>query len=914
MIVFVNGVPKEATPSAGQCLRTLLRDFGCFGVKKGCDAGDCGACTVHLDGKPVHSCLVSAFRAEGRSVTTIEGLGSPERLHPMQKALLDAQGFQCGFCTAGLVMTAAALDQGQRTNLANALKGNLCRCTGYRAIADAIGSVRHVEAAEPGKACARNLPAPAGPDVVTGRVRFTMDLPATGALQGLLHMKILRSPYASARIRRIDAAAALAMPGVVAILTHSDAPQRHFSSARHHHSTDDPDDTLVLDPILRFSGQRVAAVVAESEAAAEAALGLIDIDYDILEAVLDPEQAMRPRAPIVHDKPISSRIAKPERNILAELHRELGNVETGFIEADVVHEGTYVSQRVQHAHLETHGAIGWLDGDARLNIRTSSQTPFLTRDALCALYDLPRERVRVFAKRIGGGFGGKQEMLVEDIVALAVLKTGRPVKLEFTRQEQFLASTSRHPMRIAIKAGARRDGTLTAISMHILSDTGAYGNHGAGVLFHGSNESIALYRCPNKKVDGYAVYTNTLPAGAFRGYGLSQTNFAVESAMDELARQLGMNPFEFRRRNAVRPSDAMDSGAGAPHDVQYGSYGLDQCLDIVEAAFARAPPAAVPSEWLLGRGMAAGMIDTIPPRGHHAEARMRLAEDGSYELAVGTAEFGNGTTTVHAQIAAVVLGTTVDHIRINQSDTDVVAHDTGAFGGTGTVVAGSATYDAATALRDAVLDFAATWTKVDRSKCALGAGNMLVGDQRVRLAQLLLAAKAAGVNLSGQGYASGTPRSVAFNVQGFEVAVHRRYGEVRILRSIHAADAGTVINPMQCRGQIEGGVAQAIGAALYEHLLIDERGSVVNPTFRTYHLPTIADVPFTEVHFAQTFDRIGPLGAKSMSESPYNPVAAALANAIRDATGVRLFATPFTADHLYRLVLDGDALASRKSE
>ncbi|MET0652017.1 MAG: molybdopterin cofactor-binding domain-containing protein [Hyphomicrobiaceae bacterium] len=907
MILAINGVSREAAPRPGQCLRTLLRELGCFGVKKGCDAGDCGACTIHLDGRPVHSCLVPAFRAEGRSVTTIEGLGSPEHMHPVQKAFLDAQGFQCGFCTAGLVMTVAALDQAQRSNLAEALKGNLCRCTGYRAIADAIGGVRHVETAEPGQACTRNLPAPAGPDVVTGRARFTMDVPATGALDGLLHMKLLRSPHPSARIRNINTAAALALPGVAAVLTHHDAPQRHFSSARHHISTDDPDDTLVLDPIIRFAGQRVAAVIAESEAVAEAALGLIQVDYEILEAVLDPEQAMRPDAPIIHDKPLSSRIAKPDRNILAELHREIGNVAAGLAEADVVHEGTYVSQRVQHAHLETHGAIGWLDGDGRLNIQTSSQTPFLTRDALCTLYDLPRDRIRVFAERIGGGFGGKQEMLVEDIVALAVVKTGRPVKLEFTRQEQFAASTSRHPMRIAVQVGARRDGTLTAIAMHILSNTGAYGNHGAGVLFHAAGESIALYRCPNKKVDGYAVYTNTLPNGAFRGYGLSQANFAIESAMDELARKLGISPFDLRRRNCVQPGDPLVSGDAGAHDVQFGSYGLDQCLDLVEAAFAEAPPPQLPPEWLVGRGMAASMLDTVPPRGHHAEARMRLAEDGAFELAVGTAEFGNGTTTVHVQIAAAVLGATIAHIRIRQSDTDCVAHDTGAYGSTGTFVAGSATHNAAAALADAVLDFAAASAKVERATCTLGAGCVLARGRRIGLVELFLAAQAAGVDLSAQGHASGTPRSVAFNVQGFEVAVHRRYGEIRILRSIHAADAGTVINPMQCRGQIEGGVAQAIGAALYEQLLIDEHGKVANGAFRTYHIPTFADIPRTEVHFAQTFDRLGPLGAKSMSESPYNPVAAALASAIRDATGVRLFATPFAADRLYRLVLDRDA-------
>lgn len=904
MKFILNDEVREIAPRPGQCLRTLLRELGCFGVKMGCDAGDCGACTVHLDGQPVHSCITPAFRAEGRTVTTIEGLTAADARHPMQQAFLDAQGFQCGYCTAGMVMTAAVLDQAQRNDLPAALKGNLCRCTGYRAIADAIGSVRHVgEQATDGR-CGGNLPAPDSGDIVTGRARFTMDVGEERELAGLLHLKILRSPHPSARVRAIDPSAALAVPGVVAVLTHHDAPPRHFSSARHEHATDDPDDTLVLDPIVRFAGQRVAAIVAESESAAEAARDLVQVDYEILPAVFDPEEAMRPGAPVIHDKPPSSRIADPGRNIAAQLHGHVGDVDAGFAMADAVHEATYVSQRLQHAHLETHGAVGWLDGDGRLHIRTSSQTPFLTRDALCAIYGLPREKIRVVTGRVGGSFGGKQEILVEDVVALAVLKTRRPVRFELTRQEQFSASTCRHPMRVTVRLGATQDGLLTAMSVRMVSNTGAYGNHAPGVMFHGMGESISLYRCANKKVAGFAVYTNQMPSGAYRGYGLSQTNFAIESAMDELARQLGISPFDFRRLNAVKPGDAMISAREGLHDVEYGSYGLDQCLDKVEAALAAQPRARSSQDWLVGRGVAIAMIDTIPPRGHHAESRIRLGADGCYELSVGTTEFGNGTTTVHGQIAAAVLRTTPQSVRIAQSDTDHVSHDTGAFGSTGIVVAGAATHDAATKLATAIVALAAAAAKVKPEECALDADGVLAGGQRINFAGLARLAALSGVTLSAEGYAHGTPRSVAFNVQGFEVTVHRRHGEIRILRSIHAADAGTVINEMQCRGQVEGGVAQAIGAALYEDLRIDEEGRVVTSTFRNYHIPAFADVPRTEVHFASTFDRVGPLGAKSMSESPFNPVAAALGNAIRDATGVRLFATPFAADRIYRLVMD----------
>jgi putative selenate reductase molybdopterin-binding subunit len=894
MSYLVNGTYFSATPRPGQCLRTFLRQLGWFGVKKGCDAGDCGACSVLLNGEPVHSCLIPAFRAEGREITTIEGLASGGALHPMQRAFLQAQGFQCGFCSPGMIITASSLNQAQRADLANSLKGNLCRCTGYRAIEDAVRGVRHIDETDPASPCGRNVPAPAGPAVVTGKARYTFDI----AVDGLLHMKLLRAPHAHARILSIRDDQALAVPGVVAVLTWKDTPSRRFSTARHEHDGDDPEDTMILDDVVRFAGQRVAAVIADCEGAAEEGCRRLIVDYEVLPAVLDPEAAMAPGAPAIHDA--GAGIHDPARNILSEVHGHIGDVEAGYAAADFVHEATYVTQRVQHAHLETHGAVAWLDGKGRLNVRSSTQTPFLTRRALSSLFDLPPASVRVYCDRVGGGFGGKQEMLVEDIVALATLRTGRPVKLEFTREEQFIGATTRHPMKIRMKAGVRRDGTLTAIAMHVVSNTGAYGNHGAGVLHHACGESIGVYRCPNKKVDGYAVYTNTVPSGAFRGYGLSQANFAVESAMDELARGIGMDPFALRRHNTVRPGDSMVSTGDVQHDVEYGSYGLDQCLTLVEEALASGGGTPPPEpHWLVGTGIALGMIDTVPPNGHHADVRVALRDDGNYELTVGTAEFGNSTTTVHAQIAATALGTTAARIRIRQSDTEHGGHDTGAFGSTGTVVAGLATQRACERLRDAIKAFAAEQAGGAADTWTLQADAVAGHGQRIGLAALADAAKATRRELAASGTHSGTPRSVAFNVQAFRVAVDPLTGEIRILRSVHAADAGVVINPMQCRGQIEGGVAQSLGATLYEEVAIRPDGRVANPSFRNYHIPAFADVPRTEVLFAETSDRLGPFGAKSMSESPYNPVAAALANAVADATGLRFTVLPLKADRIF---------------
>jgi len=703
----------------------------------------------------------------------------------------------------------------------------------------------------------------------------------------------------------IDKAAALAVPRVHAILTHKDSPSQLFSTARHEIPTDDVDDMRVLDDTVRYIGQRVAAIVAETEAAAEEACRRLAVTYEVLPAVFDPVAAMQPGAPIVHDKGPESRIPKPHRNIVGEVHGHIGDVEAGFAAAAHVYEGTYFSPRIQHAHLETHCAVGWLAPDGRLHMRTSTQTPFLTRNALCAVFGLPRSQVRVFCERVGGGFGGKQEMLVEDVVALAVFKTGRPVRLELTREEQFTATTTRHPMQVRVKAGATSDGRLTALQIYVISNTGAYGNHGPGTLHHACGESLGVYNCANKKVDAYAAYTHTLPSGAFRGYGLSQTVFAVESAMDELARALSINPFEFRRRNVVHPGDRMTSVDLAPHDVEFGSYGLDQCLDIVERELAALDAPGLPEpDWLTGQGMALAMLDTIPPHGHFSESLVTLAEGGHYEVAVGTAEFGNGTTTVHQQIAAAALGASTCRIRIIQSDTDLTGYDSGAFGSTGTVVAGAATHRGASKLASAILDFAAGVADCGRQACSLGPDGVACPGRHIGLAELASLAREAGRDLSATGHSNGTPRSVAFNVQAFRVAIHRITGEIRILDSIHAADAGVVINPMQCRGQVEGGVAMALGAALFEVVDVDEAGLVVNRTFRGYHIPAYADVPATRVHFADTYDRLGPSGAKSMSESPFNPIAAALGNAIRHATGHRFLSTPFKADRLYRHTAD----------
>ncbi len=517
----------------------------------------------------------------------------------MQKAFHDAQAFQCGFCAAGMIMTSVTLTEEQKKDLPHALKGNLCRCTGYRSIVDALHGKCNIEPDVAGHALGASLPNPFTDAILTGKARYTMDV----AVEGLLHLKVLRSPHAHARIRRIDRTKALAVPGVVAVYTFEDVPKRRFSSALHEDHLVDPDDAFMLDDVARFAGQRIAAVVGESEGAAEAGCRALEVDYEILPAVFDPEAAMQPGAPILHQK---DEVVGGGTNIFCNLKGEIGSVAEGFAQADVVHERTYSTTRVQHVHLETHGSIAWQGDDGRWHVRTSSQGPFIVQKKLAYLMGIPARDLHVFTERVGGGFGGKQEMVSEDLPLFAAMKLGRPVKWEWTREEEFIGATTRHQMTTHVRIGAKKDGTLTALDVRVVSNTGAYGGHGSETLASAMGAPLAAYRCANKRGDGYANYTNMTPAGGFRGYGASQTTFAIECAIDELARKLGIDPIAMRRRNVVKPGDNVELIWKEASDASFGSYGVPSASTSSSASW----PAAMASP---GRPATTGSREPVWP-------------------------------------------------------------------------------------------------------------------------------------------------------------------------------------------------------------------------------------------------------------------------------------------------------------
>lgn len=735
----------------------------------------------------------------------------------------------------------------------------------------------------------------------------------------MLHARILHSPHAHANIARVDKSKALALPGVYAVLTYEDVPRVAHSTAGQPYPEPSPYDAYLLDSRVLYVGDWVAFVAAETPAIAEEALGLIEVEYEVLPAVFDPLEAMREGAPQLHEPDIThpnkasstGNIYDAAHNIAAHEEIERGEMDfdSAMREADLLVEGEYHVPFISHAVLEPHVCVAYLDGYDRLIVVSSTQVPYHTRRQLAAVLQMPISRIRVVKPRVGGGFGSKQEMLLEPVAAILALKTRQPVRVEYSRQEEFTAARFRHPMIMRMKSGVKRDGTLVALSMHSIGNAGAYGTHSATVTRSTGHKSLCLYRAKSYRFQADAVYTNLPITGAMRGYGAPQGFFALETHIDEIAHRLGMDPLEFRRKNHVQKGDWDPIDAekvdGIWHSKrQFRSCGLPQCIERGAAAFGWNEPfdRGDGKPIRRGRGVATAMQGSGVASFELGGASIKLNEDGSFNVMTGATDIGQGSDTILAQIAAEALGVGMDKIVMHSVDTDSSVFDYGSYASSTTYISGGGVKVAADRVREQILDVAS-----DLLDCA--PADMSIVDGLIytpKGASTLTVADIANETLYGkhrqQIMAKGdfwTEDSPApFFVQFVEVEVDTETGQVRVTRAVNALDLGRAINPTLATGQVEGAVTMALGYALSEELKFDEQGRVRNPGFVDYKVMSTLDMPQMTTILVEDTEYTGPFGAKSAGEVPTNGMAPAISNAVYDALGIRIRSLPITPEKI----------------
>ena len=967
----VNGEVREVECEPGTTLLRALRGLGCFSVRFGSSSGETGAAAVLVDGRLLAADVLLAAQAEGHEVTTLESLSrATGELDPIQQAFAESGALQSGYSAGAMILATKRLletvPNPKEDEIRDALSGILDRETGYVKVVEAVKraatslrgeKLEPIEAVPVERLTGRTgdtvqpdvtelsqasgaLPRLVGSDAVPegtvvgrpvvkvdalrlakGNPCFTDDIEP----RGLLHAKVLRSRLAHARIVAIDDSAARALPGVRAVLHYQNTPRVKYASGGQSWPNPHPWDQVSFDDKVRYVGDRVAAVAADTAEIAEEACRLIDVTYGALPAVFDEIAATREGAPVIHDEDDTVGIYDAKHNL--SHHIEGRTVDDAALEstlsgADHVFEATYRVGQVQHVPIEPHITVGWLDEDDRLVLRSSTQVPFHVRRMIAPLLGLPVKRIRVVKPRLGGGFGAKQEMLIEDIVGHLVLATRRPVRLELTREEEFIATRVRHAQTITLRTGVNDDGRLVAQDMRVVSNTGAYGTHGFTVNSVSGQHGLSLYNCPAKRFLCDVAYTNRPVAGAFRGYGAPQAFFAIESQMDEIALALGMDPIELRRRNWVGEGDALDivlrlgerGGVEeiAPEDMpRVTSCGLEECAAQGLRAIdweRRADPLwkRPPDKPNIRRGigLAAAIQGSGIPLIDMGASSIKINDDGSFNLLVGATDIGTGSDTVLAQIAAEVLGVSVDDIVVYSSDTDLTPFDVGAYASSTTYVSGMAVKKAAEAVRARICARAARLIGVeDAEGIELHDRRAWAPDGRsISIADVALNAFHVEDQEQIMAVASHvSPESPPpFAVQLAAVEVDVETGQVTVTKLVTAVDCGVAINPVTASGQVDGAMAQALGYALTEELVLDEDGRPLNGRLGPYWIFRADDMPPTEVFLVQTMEPSGPFGAKAVAEIPMDGVAPAVRNAILDATGVAINEIPFTPERVWR--------------
>jgi CO/xanthine dehydrogenase Mo-binding subunit/aerobic-type carbon monoxide dehydrogenase small subunit (CoxS/CutS family) len=912
--LVVNGIPRQLDVPPHWRLLDLLREgLGLLGTKEGCDDGTCGTCVVMVDGRAVRACRTSATEVAAKNVLTIEGLGSPERPHPLQEAFAEADAVQCGFCTPGMIMAAAALlernPRPSRSEIVRWLGSNLCRCTGYNSIVDAIEWVAGGQGAAPRRsALGPRSDTAAWPavgaghrrldalDKATGRAVYAADL----AVEGMLHARVLRSPHAHAEVVNIDSERALLLHGVQAVLTARDVPGENSYGRRL------KDQPVLVEGRVRQLGDPVALVVATSPEAAAAALSLIDVEYRQLPAVFTPEDALADDAPQID----------AGGNLLAEHWLRSGDIAEGFARADVVVENTYTTPWNEHAYLEPEAALAFWEGDT-LVVRTSTQYPHYHRSEIARTMGLPLERVRVVPTVSGGAFGGKTDISCQCLVALATHRTGRPVRIVYSRAESFVSTTKRHPYTIRCRAGATREGELTALQMDMLADTGAYASFGPGLMVKTFGSAAGPYRWPHVELHGRVVFTNNPTAGCMRGPGTTQVAFAVESQIDLLAEKLGIDPLEFRERNRLRQGDRVLSGQILERDPAYGATieavrphwleALERCAESGDAPGTLRRGVGVASIWYGigggGGGPVPGLDSAATVGRAPGRAALDLLDDGSISLRTGAIDFGQGTATAMGLIAAEELGLPLERVTVYTGDTATCPDAGPTVGSRVTFLVGNAVKAAAGSLREGIL--ASAGELLGRPVGELELCEGYVGtregrEARVTLSEIARVRTDAKLANTFEGYFDaevpafdaggglGEPYAMYVTAtQMAEVEVDTKSGDVRVLRVVAAHDVGKPVFVEGVIGQIEGGIAMGLGFALKEEFVPGQTTG-----FKQYQIPRTRDMPEVVTILVGGTGEPPELQVKGVGECSNMVTAPAIANAIAHATGHRVLRLP----------------------
>jgi selenium-dependent xanthine dehydrogenase len=930
----INGQPVEVEVRENAYLAEVLRyRLGLTGTKIGCNEAECGSCSILVNGTPVDSCIYPALRAQGAEVLTIEGLAGSWQdqcrhlgrdvegsLHPLQEAFARGGAPQCGFCIPGLIMTSKALIDQQPDptdhDIKVALKDTYCRCAGYSFISNAIQTAaRTVRTGEPVPLDPMTLPATKTPYNVIGRPLPRPDVLAkvTGeakyaddySFPGMLHARTLRARYPHALIKRVDVSKAKALPGVHAVLTSADVP------GQQNHGLVSADWPALCGEKVRYLGDAVAIVAADTREIATAALALIEVDYEPLPPVTDPIQARQPDSPLVH----------ASGNLLKHIKVRKGDIDQGFAEADVIIEREYRTPFTEHAFLEPECAIGVPEPDGRFTVYVGSQIPYQDRSQIAACLGVPDMQVRVRGTLIGGGFGGKEDIAGQIHVALLAQATGQPVKMLYDRHESLIFHPKRHATVIRIKMGAKRDGTLTAVHTELYGDTGAYASLGEKVMTRATTHSAGPYNVPHVKADCYAMYTNNPPAGAFRGFGVTQSAFAVESTIDLLAEALGMDAFDLRRLNALRVGTQTNTG-----QLLRESVGLLECLDKVESVVRPAGGYGRPANGHNHKGhrtarawgVAVGYKNTGLGGGapDKSAAEVELYSDGTAEVRTSAAEIGQGLVGVVAMCTAEELGLPYERVKVLLSDTDLTPDGGPTTASRQTFVTGNAARLAARALREALAttlaekyDQPPDKIRFEEGLARVNGHSVPLGDAAVLMKQEGREPKALYTYWAPQTQPLGTGGDMHFafsySAQAAEVEVDLETGETHVLQMVAAHDIGRAINPLALEGQIEGGMMMGLGNALTEEFIV-EGGYIFTDHLARYKMPSIKHAPKLTSFIVEDEAAEGPYGAKGVGEIASIPTSPAITNAIYNACGVRVMTLPVDQDKILLALKRGD--------